>query len=85
MVYKSGKYQVIFATLDKNSGCGVQAVLLFDKDYHTLIDGYNTFCIKADETLAKNDGLSLEDFKAWFKGADLSEPMAIIHFTPFRY
>lgn len=37
------------------------------------------------ETLAKNDGLSLEDFTAWFKGYDLSETMAIIHFTPFRY
>lgn len=37
------------------------------------------------ENLAKNDGLSLEDFKDWFKGYDLSKPMAIIHFTNFRY
>ena len=36
-------------------------------------------------TLSSNDGLSLIDFKAWFKGYDLTEPMAIIHFTPFRY
>lgn len=35
--------------------------------------------------LAKNDGLSLEDFKAWFKNYDLSEPLAIIQFTKFRY
>lgn len=35
--------------------------------------------------LSKNDGLTIEDFRAWFKGYDLSEPMAIIHFTPFRY
>ena len=35
--------------------------------------------------LAKNDGLSLDDFKAWFKSYDLSQPMAIIHFTSFRY
>jgi hypothetical protein len=35
--------------------------------------------------LSKNDGLSLPDFKAWFKNYDLSEPMAIIHFTKFRY
>jgi hypothetical protein len=35
--------------------------------------------------LAKNDGLSLDDFKAWFKGYDLSKPMSIIHFTTFRY
>jgi len=36
-------------------------------------------------TLAKNDGLSLQDFKDWFKGYDFSKPMAIIHFTRFRY
>lgn len=35
--------------------------------------------------LATNDGLSLDDFKAWFKSYDLSKPMAIIHFTQFRY
>lgn len=35
--------------------------------------------------LAKNDGLSLEDFKEWFKNYDLSEPLVIIHFTSFRY
>ncbi len=36
-------------------------------------------------TLAKNDGLSLQDFKDWFKGSDFSKPMAVIHFTDFRY
>lgn len=35
--------------------------------------------------IAENDGLSTGDFKAWFKGYDLSKPMAIIQFTPFRY
>lgn len=35
--------------------------------------------------LAKNDGLSVEDFKEWFKNSDFSKPMAIIHFTDFRY
>jgi len=35
--------------------------------------------------LAKNDGLSYADFKDWFKGYDLSNPMVIIHFTKFRY
>jgi hypothetical protein len=37
------------------------------------------------DKLSKNDGLSLPDFKAWFMGYDLNEPMAIIHFTTFRY
>lgn len=37
--------------------------------------------------LAKNDGLNLYDFSHWFKGRlnyDM-EPLAIIHFTKFRY
>jgi hypothetical protein len=48
-----------------------------------FIDDYDSDCTTAD--LAKNDGLSFEDFKEWFKNYDLSEPMAIIHFTDFRY
>ncbi len=35
--------------------------------------------------LAENDGLSYPDFRDWFKRADFTKPMAIIHFTPFRY
>ena len=35
--------------------------------------------------LAQNDGLSEEDFREWFKNYDLSEPLAVIHFTNFRY
>lgn len=35
--------------------------------------------------VAQNDGLDLEDFKAWFKKYDLTQPYAIIHFTQFRY
>lgn len=34
--------------------------------------------------IAKNDGLSFNDFREWFKNSDES-PMAIIHFTGFRY
>lgn len=37
------------------------------------------------DLLAKNDGLSYEDFENWFKGYDFSKPMAVIHFTDFRY
>lgn len=35
--------------------------------------------------LSANDGLSFEDFKSWFKSVKINEPMAIIHFTNFRY
>ena len=34
--------------------------------------------------LAKNDGLSLQDFEDWFKVFP-TEPMAILHFNSFRY
>lgn len=45
------------------------------------------------ESLATNDGLSLDEFKSWFqptirkieKANYTTEPMAIIHFTRFRY
>lgn len=36
------------------------------------------------ELIAKNDGLSFEDFCEWFK-VRTNNPMAIIHFTDFRY
>ena len=36
------------------------------------------------EDVAKNDGLSFEDFCEWFKSRQ-KEPMAVIHFTDFRY
>lgn len=39
--------------------------------------------------LAKNDGLSIEDWQEWFKGHEkdtvYDKPLAIIHFTNFRY
>jgi hypothetical protein len=38
------------------------------------------------ETIAKNDGLTHQDFKNWFKNSfTVNEPKAIIHFTPFLY
>ena len=98
MFYWSGKpynsTQVVFATLDKYSGCGVQhltfdSINLCERNetplYATV---YEPFAYKFSPTLidlAKNDGLSLDDFKAWFKSYDLSKPLAIIHFTKFRY
>ena len=85
--YKSK--QIVFATLDKDSGCGVQKInpnneLTFW--YIPMTSNLNIFSkpIYVPD-LAKNDGLSLEDFKSWFRKYDLSKPMAIIHFTKFRY
>ena len=87
--YWSGKpynsKQVEICQLDKNSGIGVQ-ILFFDEckiNKPLIADSSKTFILPS--LIAKNDGLSLEDFKEWFRKYDLSKPMAIIHFTNFRY
>ena len=96
---KGGRYnplneKVVFATLDQYSGCGVQELMFnyhidFRKQisYPFILRGngiYDKYLLEISE-LSKNDGLSVKDFKAWFKGYDLSQSMAIIHFTKFRY
>lgn len=78
--------QIVFATLDKDSGCGVQE-LIFSQEYEDkglLAPKVNNRVLCILE-LSKNDGLDWVDFRAWFKNYDISEPMAIIHFTSFRY
>lgn len=87
---RDGSKQVVFATLDKDSGCGVQELKFLDSkfDFPYVLFMHNPLSrvfkgLQRD--LAKNDGLSLDDFKAWFKSYDLSKPMAIIQFTGFRY
>jgi len=87
---ENGIGQVVFATLNKDSGCGIQALILNDtmisgalKNHDVALTSLNGGLSLSD--IAKNDGLSLQDLKDWFKGYDLSETMAIIHFTSFRY
>lgn len=80
--------QVVFAILDRHSGCGVQKIDLSKLEFHHypyIVHEDDTCTHCKIEQVSKNDGLSLEDFKSWFKGYDLSEPMAIVHFTNFRY
>lgn len=93
--YWSGKpynsKQIEICQLDKNSGIGIQALIFPEKNINNATVCGNDFpkptwykgltCIE----LSKNDGLSLDDFKEWFKKYNLSNPMAIIHFTSFRY
>ena len=79
--------QVEIAILTAGNGVGVQK-LCFDKDKDG-VPSLRFFNINGKyidrETLANNDGLSKEDWQEWFRGYDLSKPMAIIHFTKFRY
>ena len=85
--------QIEFAKLDKDSGIGIQAIILpkfleYQKcECRVLVCDYysESLSVVVIGDLSKNDGLRLEDFKAWFKGYDLSQMMAIIHFTKYRY
>lgn len=58
---------------------GIQMLEYIDGKF--IVDGKTEVEI---ETLAKNDGLSVEDFKEWFQVFPTT-PMAILHLTKFRY
>ena len=42
-------------------------------------------CFASADEIGRNDGLSFSDLYSWFKYYDLTNPMAIIHFSNFRY
>jgi len=49
----------------------------------------NVFCIGGEDqdqfTVANNDGLIVYQFQSWFRKVAPFQPLAVIHFTPFRY
>lgn len=69
--------QVEIARLTKEDGIGIQRLDLKAIGDHSLIHSSKIF--------ANNDGLTREEWIDWFENYDLSQPMAIIHFTKFRY
>ena len=72
------------ARLTAENSIGIQK-LCFPNRLTALVD-YPERKLSVDfKLLAKNDGLSLADWCDWFRYYDLSKPMAIIHFTNFRY
>lgn len=84
LYYWSGKpYDskcVTFATLKKEDGIGLQKLENPTNFVWAEINGKKCNW----EDVAKNDGLSFDDFCEWFKFRQNS-PMSIIHFTKFRY
>jgi len=86
--YWSGKpyksKQVEFAGLDQMSDIGVQKLIFKNSDFNLpMIAGKDLYmCI---DSMAYNDGLNDKDFRSWFEKYNLSNPMAIIHFSDFRY
>ncbi len=83
--YRSKTIEIM--RLGQNDGVGVQ-MLRFDKDRDGMVS-YKLFNVDGKypsiEELAFNDGLNLDDWKAWFQDYDFTKPMAVIHFTKFRY
>lgn len=73
--------QVEIALLTKNDGVGIQMAEFTNDLSEIVIEGNHHSYV----SVAKNDGLHPGDWISWFGGYDLSKPMAIIHFTKFRY
>ena len=74
-------HQEEIAKLTAADDVGIQRLDIFDLMRPEKVDGRLVDLMD----LAHNDGLSFSDWYHWFKGYDLSKPMAIIHFTKFRY
>lgn len=79
--------QTTIATLTAEDGVGIQ-LLRFHQDADG-ISGWQQFDIDGHYNniinVANNDGLKYLDWRRWFRNYDLSKPLAIIHFTKFRY
>ena len=77
--------QETIALLTAQDGIGIQKLRIYEHEPLPVVyaDRYTT---PVDwQELAANDGLSLSDWREWFKNYDHSKPLAIIHFTSFRY
>lgn len=77
--------QVKIARLTKEDGVGIQQLSFFGGDISApTVNADKRVMLDLNE-LSRNDGLIWSDWYSWFKGYDLTQPMAIIHFTDFRY
>lgn len=80
---------VLIKKLTSEDGIGIQKLNIVEERYKSrsiimcFVDDSLKNCLLP--TLAANDGLSVSDWLAWFKGYDKTKPLAIIHFTDFRY
>ena len=81
--YGKGSTQREIARLTREDGIGIQKLTFagINAWYPAFVDGYTVDVYD----LARNDGLAHADWCNWFAGYDLTEPLAIIHFTDFRY
>ena len=78
----------IICILSHLDGVGVQRLDFPDADINSAwvdFDSEQHMRSVSTEQLSQNDGLSKADWLEWFKGYDLSKPLAIIQFTRYRY
>lgn len=75
--------QEIICNLTKADGIGIQKMFVCGSE--TIYPKFVDNCYVDTETIANNDGLSDFDWLNWFKRCDIKEPLAVIHFTKFRY
>lgn len=80
--YRSKQMELLH--LDKDSGVGIQKLHSFDKDTAYFVGNNGNVLPVPLQELANNDGLSLNEWKGWFEN-NAKLPLAIIHFTKFRY
>lgn len=82
--YRSKTREIMRLTAE--DGVGIQKLQIFGKNHFlnkVFIDGRRT--TPAIWVIPRNDGLRPLDWIDWFRDYDLSKPLAIIHFTSFRY
>lgn len=85
--YKSK--QVEEYRLTQDSGCGIERISMHKPNEHQIVYDINAKNLAILDDIARNDGVSLDDFRRWFfpqwKGEKQFFEGAIIHFTKFRY
>ena len=82
--YRSKQEEV--ATLTMQDGVGLQKLTFSTDDIETAKPVIEGGTIPQPVTkIAAFDGLTTQDWKDWFRGYDLKTPLAVIHFTHYRY
>lgn len=74
--------QIEIGRLTRTDGVGIQKLEIYSP-FAIIIDSM-LHTPELEQELAHNDGLSIGDWRSWFRDED-NQPMAIIHFTDFRY
>lgn len=77
--YRSKQVEIVRLTTE--DGVGIQLLELTNDLSECIVGDHRHSYV----SVAKNDGLHPADWLDWFSCYDLSKPMAIIHFTKFRY